>query len=175
MIGTRRIWVAVFALALCACSAESSAVSPDLPLEAAFSGRPVAKVTGSGHFHLANGDLRTFSFNARERADGSVSGQFQINNRAFPAHAHGRVTCMTVIGNDAWLGGIIESSSNPTLVGLVSRWQVEDNGQGQAASPDRINQIPLSFTPGADLAYCADTPDELTPFNDVESGNIRIH
>ena len=39
--------------------------------------------TGSGHFS-ESGALRTFSFNAITHADGTVSGNAQINNRGIP-------------------------------------------------------------------------------------------
>ena len=43
---------------------------------------------------------------------------------------------MTVIGNDAWIGGTITGSSDPTVVGSGSWWHVTDNGEGANAPAD---------------------------------------
>ena len=176
-----RSLVCVLTIVAGGCSGDFELADPDLSnlpapaLGLTGGAGPSEHVTGSGHFRLPGGELRTFAFSAGRQRDGSADGQFQINNRAFPAHAHGYITCFTVMGNDAWIGGIITSSNDPELVGLVSRWQVEDNGQGRNASPDRINQIPLGTGPGADLVYCEETPDEFTELHEVDSGNIEIH
>lgn len=135
-------------------------------------GRVVESVTGSGHITVAD-EWRTFSFAANKAADGTVAGEFQAFNRAFVAKVHGRITCFTIVANEAWIGGVLERSDNPGLVGLAARWRVVDNGEGARAPADQISQIPLGAPGGAEQAYCADTPAFL-PLIDVEAGNIQI-
>src|SRR5687767_12945007 len=68
--------------------------------------RVIQSARGSGNLTVA-GELRTFTFHAQRSADGSVSGEFQIIARQVDRVSHGRITCMQIFGNSAWLGGII--------------------------------------------------------------------
>ena len=129
-------------------------------------------VTGSGHFTTASGELRTFSFSAREHADGTVKGEFQGLNRAIDVRAHGDITCFTIVGNTAWIGGSIEQfPSDPSSVGLDAFWQVVDNGQGANAAPDQISRASV-LAPGGAAIQCANTPN--LGLNNVEAGNIHV-
>jgi hypothetical protein len=77
----------------------------------------IESARGGGHFHIATA-LRTFAFTAKNRADGTTQGQYQINNRDAGAREHGTVTCLEVDGNDAWVGGVITHSSVPGREGV---------------------------------------------------------
>ncbi len=137
-------------------------------------GRVVKSVTGSGHFRI-NGKLRNFAFNAREYADGTVDGQWQVHNRKMDAKGHGEVTCLTFIGNQAWLGGFATSGVASAPPNNEVAWRVVDNGEGKNALPD--DQISLQFFTGpAGFAssYCDATP-AAPDLNDIEAGNIKIH
>jgi hypothetical protein len=61
-------------------------------------GQVVQTVQGSAHIETA-GELRTFTFSARKFADNTVTGEFQIIARQVDRVTHGRVTCLTVMGN----------------------------------------------------------------------------
>jgi hypothetical protein len=101
-------------------------------------GAPQA-VTGSGHYINNVGNLRTFSFQVRRNADGSVRGVFQLIGHARPpARWHGRLTCFSVAGNEAWIGGFYEKSTNPALVDTGFGFYVKDNGEGGSAVPDLV-------------------------------------
>jgi len=95
----------------------------------------VQSVTGSGQF-TAGGLLRIFAFIAVKRADGTVSGGWQQDNRAANVKTHGDVTCFTIIGTSAWIGGMAKRTDAPP--GEVA-WRVVDNGQGANAVPDQIS------------------------------------
>ncbi len=127
------------------------------------------KVTGSGHF-TRGGQLRTFSFSAVKRADGTVTGEWQRFARAAGAKAHGDVTCFTVAGNQAWLGGVVERTT--TIPGEVG-WTVIDNGEGANSAPDQISLQNVGGGPGFADAFCGAQPPR-TMF-DIEKGNIQIH
>lgn len=161
------------ALLTLGCEVNSAPVIDSAP-DLAARGAVVQSVTGSGHF-TQGGEFRNFSFTARKHADGSVSGQFEATARIADIRAHGRITCMTVIGNNVWLAGPTTHFRPPPgfPFGLPfdTRWQVVDNGAGANSPPD---QISLSFPipPGGSAAFCANTP--ALGLNDVEAGNITI-
>jgi len=50
------------------------------------------------------------------------------------------ITCLSVVGNEAWLGGVTTRSNNEFLpVGTEWVWHVVDNGQGKNAAPDQLS------------------------------------
>jgi hypothetical protein len=82
---------------------------------------------GSPDFLGPGGD-GNFSLTARIDAAGNVSGQWQdafTQNQGF----HINVTCLTVVGNQAWVGGVITQAANPAFIGVQARTLVVDNGQ----------------------------------------------
>lgn len=133
--------------------------------------RVIESVTGSGHFTDVRGDaqLRTFSFNAVKRADGTVTGEWQRLNRSLDAKAHGDVTCFTIAGNQAWLGGVVERTT--TVPGGVF-WTVVDNGEGANSPPDQISlQLVGRSQEDVDLFCDIQLP---RPVVDIEAGNIKV-
>ena len=160
----------LLAFALSACE-QTPAVGVDV--EPAFSrgrGPVVESVTGFGLF-TQGGEPTTFSFTARRYADGSVEGEWERQNRSSDLRGHGDVTCFTISGNRAWIGGIIEqfSPSDPPRVGLEVVWRVVDNGQGANGPPDEISRSrdPAKWgghrhwTSAADLATYSRAPSKL--------------
>jgi hypothetical protein len=153
----------------------------------------VASVTGSGHFTTAPpafnpGLWRTFALTARKYADGSVKGSFnRITHFADGGveHERGRITCFTIVGNTAWIGGMVPGETPPDVA-----WQVVDNGQGAAADPDQnglqLAAATFGWPAGFAQEFCNTTPTELDfgsfggvlPLSlvlfDIEAGNIQI-
>ena len=78
----------------------------------------------------------TYGFNAQIDADGVVKGEAEFQHRDADVRNHVEINCLTVVGNDAWLGGVIRSSNIPELVGVQILWRVQDNGEGASATPD---------------------------------------
>jgi hypothetical protein len=133
----------------------------------------VASATGSGHM-IRNGFNRTFAFTATKRADGTVTGQLQLNSREFDVVVHIRIDCLRIEGNKAHMSGLITRSSNLAEgeVGELNRLVVQDNGEGPKAPPDMISGIPAN--PGnADPATCETNPNRV-PNRVVERGNIQV-
>ena len=120
-------------------------------------------------------DVRVYSFNANQHADGRVTGQYE--HRSFddgqPFFVRGPLTCLNVIGNRAWVGGLIEASSEPSLVGWDMWFQVQDNGEGKGSLPDWTTLVGASPEAGAAKAYCDEAPEVRFPF-DIEHGNITV-
>jgi hypothetical protein len=129
--------------------------------------------TGSGHFS-DGGALRTFSFTAIAHADGSVSGNAQVDNRGIPGTiagtSHIAVDCLQVVGNTAYVSGTITDSTDANLVGDSGVWSVQDNGEGAKAAPDQISVVSL-FSPTADLCQLVHPAATIQ----IEGGNVQIH
>jgi hypothetical protein len=151
----------------------------------AMAGRGVVRsVTGTAVRSLPDPDAhgwRTFTIAAVERQDGSVSGQFEMHLRQVPVRIHGRITCIGIQGNAAWLGGVIELMVGSFPVspgpgpGTPIRIRVVDNGEGSNAPADLISGLG-TFTgasEGVELAYCDTKPNQPALFP-VEAGNIQV-
>jgi hypothetical protein len=100
--------------------------------------------TGGSHlivhdvFGLATLELQNFAFNAKIKPDGSADGWYtyrEVDDGA-PISVDGPVTCLTVVGNQAWIGGVVDKSSDSSIVGRGSWWHVTDNGEGADAPAD---------------------------------------
>ncbi|MEA2509835.1 MAG: hypothetical protein QOG21_1917 [Actinomycetota bacterium] len=116
------------------------------------------------------------TFTSRKTTDGIVSGSFEYHQRFDGATSRftGRVTCMNVYdGYRAKIGGLILSSNDPTVeVGSYGWFQVFDNGEGAAASPDQSSLMGFGDA-AANEAFCA-SPN-LPRFGpwDVQ-GNVQV-
>jgi len=176
MLNLFKTFLGSFVLILIFIGCEENTVNPDvndnnnLRLE-----KVVEKVTGSGHFTTADGDLRTFSFTARKNEVG-VDGRWVRVRRVdgVNVHSQGVVTCFTIIGDQAWLGGYATQGLLSEPPNNEVAWRVVDNGQGNNSPPDRISMQFVGAGPGFAESYCSATPD-APPLNDIEEGNIKIH
>ncbi len=134
-------------------------------------------VAGNGSFTTEDGVWRTFPFTARRHADGTVAGQWERITRpegnAADSKSHGVVTCFSIVGDQAWLGGFATGGLYTGPADGVS-WRVVDHGSGGSAIPDQISLQRIGQDKSAPAAYCAGMPEKPTPMFDVEAGNIRI-
>jgi len=136
--------------------------------------------TGGSHlvahnvFGLQTLELQNFGFNARIKSDGNADGWFQYRDveDGTPFSANGPVTCLTVIGNDAWIGAVIRSSNDPTVVGLGAWWHVTDNGEGGNAPADVTSFLGIGSL-AQTQAFCDDHPAYRFPFA-IDGGNIQV-
>jgi hypothetical protein len=174
MISRKRILIlsgaaAIFLMAVLLLAAPGQANS----VVASASGGSQLKIHNM--FGLELIDVRVYSFDAKQHADGSVTGRY--NHRSFddgqPFYVRGPLTCLTVIGNRAWVGGLIEASSEPALVGWDMWFQVQDNGEGGGGPPDWTTLVGASPEAGSAQEYCDEAPEVLFPF-DIERGNIQV-
>lgn len=118
-------------LLLAACADTTDPVfTPD------YAANPVLEqASGSGHIRQDN-NRRTFSFHAQKHADGSASGSFNLIT-ASGVHVTGNVSCLRVVGNEAWIGGEAKSG---VAEGTRVAFRVQDGGEG-AGSADRISGV----------------------------------
>jgi hypothetical protein len=115
-----------------------------------------------------------FSLNAIQYADGSVSGQY-TDRFARGDGFHAVIDCLSVVGNDAWVSGVITSGifTDPDtgevfdLTGLPVATRVRDNG---TSANDPADQI--SFSIIGDPIPCTDQVD--FPLFDTPQGQVTV-
>jgi hypothetical protein len=150
--------------------------SPNDPLpdpQFSVSNGVVASATGSAH-RIRGDELWVLSFTAVQRADGRVTGQAHIDRKDQDVAWDVDVTCLSVSGNTAWIGGIIQNQRGDVAInGRISYFYVIDNGEGDNASADVASAIRVNDVAGEDLAFCSDQP-LLLPASPVEHGNVQV-
>lgn len=155
--------------------AESEAGSDVAPLQVATAGR------ASGHFRLA----APFRSIVEERISFvGLSTDFPLAKGQIEVHAlqangvkfvvHAEVTCLSVLGNQAWLSGratkvMINNRPVPSLVGITTSMRVEDNGEGSGSPPDRTSLV--LFRLNSEVVCRTRPPFPLAP---SAGGNIQV-
>jgi len=194
---------AICAVVVACTESPSQSVDSNLLVAAAASGPVIGSASGSGHalcsFPVEAGgmgcgpsdELRTFSFNAQLRADGSVSGRAQGRDRGFGTGGQVDILCLRFLSeNRAAMLGVfthvtgtpkVPAGALPPVVGRVVIFAVEDHGQGRAAAPDLITHLlPLADDDPLIPLFCAGQVDGLVdgllPFFFFEAvrGNIQV-
>jgi hypothetical protein len=128
---------------------------------------PSSAVNGHGRYTVS-GNQWTSSFNAKTAPDGTVGGNFRHSNAS--SDMRGSVTCLTIVGTEAWLAGVIDHAAGPWLEGQAVGWVAVDNGQGANALPDQMG-APVLLDIGAS-DFCA-SPLVIQATN-LESGNVQL-
>ena len=161
----------LLALSLVACEGSSNgAQSTGLLLDVA--GSP-AIASGDGSFEAGDG-LRVFTFHAIRHPDGSVSGSYRNYRTDLGSFIDVEVSCLSVVGNTAWIGGHIVDSNIPTVViGSVSYFYAIDNGEGADAPADIVSVLRINDLAGRDLEFCTNRPLLLAP-RTVQFGNVQV-
>jgi len=109
-----------------------------------------------------------FSLIAQIDQAGNVSGEWQdafTQNQGF----HINVTCLTVVGNQAWVGGVVTQAANPAFVGIQARTLVVDGGLPNGGGDT------ISFTfifPNGGAPDCAAQP--AFPQTALNQGQVDI-
>ncbi len=140
-------------------------------------GRVIESVAGSGSFTYPEPDgWRTFSFSARRHANGMVDGTWVRVNRddaEGTIASRGVVTCITIVGDEAWIGGYATSGPYSEPPDNAVRWRVRDNGSGRWGPPDQISLQSIGWPADAEFFSCANTPTGLE-LHDIEAGSIQV-
>ena len=125
---------------------------------------------------------RHFSFNAKRAADGSVTGQATLTNKAYsgtnpnsPYKLRIDIVCMKVVGNTAVFGGWGQpNDGDPVFMDAVF-FSVVDNGE--PGKNDRLSRVyAWDYDPaiGGDPMACELTdPEDLLP-ETIQGGNIQV-
>jgi hypothetical protein len=171
-------WLALPAVALVvACNEPSSpAAAPSLgPLSASsVSNNGVVNrvsVGGSDQDATNNTDAN-FSLIAIQTGDGSISGQWSDQFGQGQGGVQVNVNCLRVVGNQAWIGGIIRSGSTGQggvdLSGLPALTRVADLGRSANDAPDAI-----SFTFIGLAVQCTAQPN--LPLLAMTGGQVTVN
>lgn len=133
----------------------------------------VASATGSAHRIRAE-ELWVLAFNAVKRADGTTTGEARIDRKDLGISWNLDVTCLAVVGNTAWIAGIIRNARGPIIrEGTVSYFYVIDNGEGADAPPDVASAVRINDVAGQDQEFCNLRPLALPP-TPIAHGNVQV-
>jgi hypothetical protein len=129
----------------------------------------VESARGRGQFHVEFGTaLRVFAFFARTNADGTTTGSYQVDNQSVAGSREaGRVTCLAVDGDQAWIGGVITHSSIEGREGTPRLFRVVERGHG-----DPPDQASLLIVTAEANVTCQTRP--FIPVEDLEEGKILV-
>ena len=179
----RRLGALALGLALAGCSDDRSMLAPEPhspALAQDLSSGVVVQVKGTADHLRTVGSvtaLTLFSFDSERKADGTTTGSYFYNFQAAGFSVEGPVTCISVAGNQAWIGGTvarIESSDSTfqELVGVDMWWRSIDNGNGANAGPDSTTGLGFAF-PGSTItaeSWCRDQPAVLI-LREIDAGS----
>jgi len=115
-----------------------------------------------------------YSLVATQYADGSVSGQY-TDRFARGDGFHAVIDCLVVVGNDAWVSGVItqgtftlSDGSEFDLTGLFVATRVRDNGTSANDPADQISFSIIEF----EQLDCTDQVDY--PLLDAPEGQVVV-
>ena len=169
----------VFLCFLAACGDQSSPVQPSRltpGARSASTGSRVVQSATSSPIRWTAGEPFILTLAAHKHADGSVTGRFHADAKSLNARFDVTVTCLSVEGNTAWIGGIIESSATPLVQpGLASYFYVIDTGEGAigAIQQDIVSGLRINDVPGSEQAFC-DARETTLPSRRIEDGNVQV-
>lgn len=102
-----------------------------------------------------------------------LSGRHPFTIRAQDITSHGDIVCFTIVGGQAWIGGVTERATDVAIPGTESIWRVVDRGQGSGALPDLISLLQPNLPTSSATNYCNAIP-AFPDLNPVRSGNIHV-
>lgn len=113
------------------------------------------------------------------------AGEFPLAKGEFEGHAlrftgetvniHAEVTCMAIVGNQAWIGlritrATIDEQEVPGAAGTPMTFRVQDNGEGASAA-DAASLWFLGFAD--EIAFCNTRPT-TNPLRTSTTGNVQV-
>jgi hypothetical protein len=131
-------------------------------------GGVIHQVSVGGHDFTDPGVDKNFSLVGIVHSDGSVSGEYTDRFGVDQDGFHATVTCVSVVGNQAWISGIIDAgtSGGVDLAGVPVLTRVADNGTSANDPPDAIS---FSFFSGVSCNAHPNLP--LFPMPD---GQVKV-
>jgi hypothetical protein len=114
--------------------------------------QPLAPPSATGVAHIVLSDRvdpvcgstcsQRLTMNAISDESGSAVGQFDgSSEEGGGIRLHGSITCLSVDGNVAQLGGVVTQSNIPDFIGLQVTWLVVDNGEGEQSPADQTTDL----------------------------------
>ena len=120
------------------------------------------------------GYFQNFSFQARENQDGSITGTMEFNCRQpWSGRVHGTIDCMTIVGNQATMSGVVTHSDIPGYQpGRLFWFRVVDNGEGNNSPADQFSDV-WGLPEGISIPCTESLPINFDMF-DIEHGNVQV-
>ena len=165
---TFRITLVTLALFAVACS-EQPSTGPERSVMLAPGNGDRHRVSVGGHdADFIKGD-KNFSLIAIQSSDGSVKGRYtdMFGAGTTTGGYHVDVDCLEVVGNQAWIGGVVTNGSinGVDVTGRRALTRVVDNGKSANDPPDQISYSYLtnvSCTSRANLTLLLMTDGQVT-------------
>jgi len=165
--------VAGMIVSACESSTNPATRAPDSARFERSDNAVVHQVTGGGELDVGalfpGGSKESYGFSATVDGAGNARGEMQIDFQD-TAPFHLEVTCLSVSGNDAWIGGVVTQThdANAVPVGQEMWVRVRDNGDGVNGTPDQ-----MGFFRFAPASFCLLQRPAPLPFNWLH-GNIKV-
>jgi hypothetical protein len=134
---------------------------------AAQAGPAANRVSGGGTVDWPQGRV-TYGFTAQVDGFGNAKGRARIQLRDVGTDLHAAVTCLSVLGTDAWLGAVVTDGDGDIPEGTNFVWRVRDNGTAAADPADRLSA--LAWAPAG---VCHSRPD-FTLLEPWDNGEVRV-
>lgn len=164
----------VVAAAACRDTLAVTEPSLDATPQASLGDGGVTESASGGAHRLSGGEMFVLAFSANKRADGTTTGRYHVDLQSIGATFDVVVTCLSVVGNRAWIAGIIEKSDHSLVrEGTVSYFYAIDNGEGEVDPTDIISGLRINDVAGEDLRFCAERPLLLSS-RPIDFGNIQV-
>jgi hypothetical protein len=169
--------LAVTVLALAACQESMGPAAVDQPSELTGANPVVHRVIAGGNDICAPGNAgcdANFSLVAIEKADGTVSGQWQDAYGGGFGGIHVAVDCLKIVGNAAVIGGVITHGNflGDDVSGQAAITAVVDNGTSANDPPDQHSFGFFGFPP--DPTRCARNDPFGFPLLDLTPGQVKV-
>jgi len=179
---SNRILMILATAAVFGCSESAippTAQSDGRTLQASAGGQVVHQATaGSPDICSAVGDKpgcdANFSLVAVQSADGGVTGEWvdRTSHVNGGGGVHVAINCLNVIGNRAYVSGVVTQSSNSDQVGQPALTKVVDNGRSANDPPDQIS-FSIIF-PGVVDCNAAPAFDGVIPIFSTPQGQVVV-
>lgn len=152
---------------------------PAAPTELRLSADPesngvVQSINGNADIEAPEG-LRRMEIHARKSTDGTVTGRFVLRQQWGTENTiEADVVCFTIVGNRAFVGGVITAVNGVPYEDYFSlRVVMVDNGEGANAAPDQSSQA-FSFQQAGQPQLFCNNAALVLPMHDLVRGNLTI-
>ena len=152
-----------------ACDGRPTVVAPGPASLSSADAASGPSATGGGWITFG-ASVELIAFTARQREDGTVTGQAEVHNQTAGVNLHIDINCLRVVGNLATLSGIVTRTSDPFIEGFQAIFQVQDNGEGGNSQPDLMSLVNV-YVVGTGVDCSVPSEFDLTP---LERGNVQV-
>jgi hypothetical protein len=133
----KRISIGLAAFGLFALGCDKPSATQPRIAGSSLEGGVVHRVSVGSHDIVPPGTDANFSLIALAKGDGTMTGEWTDQFGHGNGGVHVDVDCVEVLGNEAWISGVITHSQQ--FEGLFALTRVQDNGTSEHEPPDQIS------------------------------------